>query len=139
MTRLLAVVAMAALMTPALAQETPAVKAAKSLNGNYTVKELNFDGQSPEDILKAITGVEIKDGTITIKTAKKDDPATFVVDPTQQPATIDITAKAGGKPKLGLYKFEKGELTIVFSDKGTRPSDFSTGEGVRKLVIVKKK
>jgi len=139
MTQFLAAVAIAAVVTQAVAQDTPALKAAKALNGNYTVKEVNIDGQVPDDILKAITGVEIKDGTITIQTAKKDDPAKFIVDTSQIPATIDITAKAGEKAKPGLYKVEKGELTIVFSDKGTRPTDFSTGEGVRKLVLLKKK
>lgn len=140
MTRLLAAVAMAVGAVSAAAQDTPALKAAKALNGNYTVKEVNFDGQpGPVEVVQAITGVEIKDGVITVQSAKKDDPAKFVVDATQTPATIDITPKVGDKPKPGLYKVEKGELTIVFSDKGVRPIDFSTGEGVRKLVLVKKK
>ena len=140
MTRLLAVVAAVALTVPARAQpkdNTPA--AAKALNGSYTVKEVNFDGKlAPAEVTKDITGVDIKDGTITVRTAKDSDAAKFTVDVTKTPATIDIVAKDGEKAKPGLYKVEKGELTIVFSDKDARPTDFSTGDGLRKLVLVKK-
>ena len=142
MTRLLVAVAVAAVAVaiPALAQDTPAVKAAKELTGTYAVKEVNFDGKpAPDEIVREITGVEIKDGTITVRSAKKDDAAKFTLAPSadpKKPGTIDITA-AGDKAKLGLYKLEKGELTIVFADKD-RPADLSAGDGIKKLVLVKK-
>ena len=57
MTRLLVAVAVAAvaLAIPALAQDTPAVKAAKELTGTYAVKEVNFDGKpAPDEIVREI-------------------------------------------------------------------------------------
>ncbi len=138
MTRLFVAVAAVAVAIPALAQDTPAVKAAKELNGSYAIKSANFDNKpAPDEMLKDVTGVEIKDGTITVRTAKKDDPAKFAVDATKKPATIDITS-GGDKVKPGLYKFEKGELTIAFSDRDARPTDFAPADGVRVLVLVKK-
>jgi uncharacterized protein (TIGR03067 family) len=139
MTRLLAAVAVVALAVPALAQPKDAPAAAKALNGSYTLQEVNFDGKpAPAEVTKPVTGVDIKDGTITVRSAKNDAPAKFTIDATMTPATIDIVTKEGEKAKLGLYKVEKGELTIVFSDTGPRPTDFSTGDGLRKMVLVKK-
>lgn len=142
MTRLLAAMAAVVLAVPALAQpkDTPAVAAAKALNGTYTVKEVKFDGKdAPADLVKDITGVEIKDGVITVRSAKKDDPVTFTVEPSadpKKPGNITIVAE-GDKSKLGLYKFDKGELTIVFAEKD-RPADLSAVEGVKKLVLLRK-
>lgn len=146
MTRLLAAVAAVCLAIPALGQpkdppkETPAEAASKALNGTYTLKELNFDGRpAPEDLKAEVTAVEIKDGVIIARSAKRDDPAKFTVDPAKKPAAIDITPD-GDKPKPGIYLLDKGELTIVFSDKGERPTDLkATGEGLRRMVLVKKK
>ena len=138
MTRLLVAVAAVAVAIPSLAQDTPAVKAAKVLNGAYTLLSANFDNKpAPDEMKKEVTGVDINDGTITVRSAKKDDPAKFTVDATKKPATIDITT-GGDKVKLGLYKIEKGELTIAFSDKDARPTDFAPADGVRVLVLVKK-
>lgn len=138
MTRLLSLAAVAALTLPATAQDTPAVKAAKELNGNYAIKSANFDNKpAPDEVLKDVTGVEIKDGVITVHSAKKDDPAKFTVDPTKNPLAIDITS-GGDKVKPGIYKVGKGELTLAWSDKGTRPTDFSPADGVRVLVLTKK-
>lgn len=140
MTRLLVIAAALTLTLPAVAQDTPAVKAAKELNGNYTVKSASFDNKpAPAEMLKEVTGVEIKDGVITVRAGKKDDPANFTVDPTKQPALFDITTpRDKDKTKPGIYKVGKGELTIAFSDKGTRPTDFNPAEGVRILVLTKK-
>ena len=128
MTRLLAAVAALALAVPAIAQEPPAIKTAKDLDGTYAVKEVNFDGMpAPDDIVKAITGVEIKGGVITVKTAKKDEPAEFTVDAAAKPTAIDLTPK-GDKTVLGIVKFEKG----------ARPTDFAAAAGIKKLVLTKK-
>ena len=58
-------------------------------------------------------------------------PAKIKVDATRTPATIDIAPLDGpekGRTFPGIYKFEKGELVLVFAEKGDRPTDFS-GEG----------
>jgi uncharacterized protein (TIGR03067 family) len=142
MTRLLAALAAVALAVPALAQpkDTPAVAAAKALNGSYSVKEVNFDGKpAPAEIVLAISGVDIKDGVITVRSAKKDDAAKFTLEPAadpKKPGNITLVAD-GDKSKPGLYKFEKGELTIVFAEKD-RPADLAAADGVKKLVLVRK-
>ena len=79
-----------------------------------------------------IKSVTIKDGTITIS-AKREEKASFTVDPSKTPAEIDITPSDKGDKLRGIYQTketEKGfELTITFANgKAVRPKDFK-GEG----------
>ena len=61
----------------------------------------------------------------------------------KSPATIDIAPLDGpekGKTFPGIYKFENGELWLVFAEKGDRPADFKgEGEGVMVVKLLRKK
>lgn len=114
-------------------------KALKELEGTYTITALEKGGKSaPKDIIDSLK-VTIKGDalTITIKTDDKSDEkkAKIKVDTAKTPHTIDIMPSDGPEKGMtfpGIIKMEKGEVTIVFNEKGTeRPKEFkSEGEGM---------
>jgi uncharacterized protein (TIGR03067 family) len=118
-------------------------KAAKELNGSYTVKSISKGGMdAPEEVIKSVKSFVIKDGGITLTIADMEQTAKFTVDPTKKPAHLDLTPTSGPNKDMlrkGIYKVEKGVLTIVFSEKGDRPADFDAkGEDIGKIVLEKK-
>jgi uncharacterized protein (TIGR03067 family) len=68
----------------------------------------------------------LNDGKVFIASTTK-------IDPTDNPATIDITFSSGevkGGTALGIYKIEDGVLTICRADPGqARPAVFSSDPG----------
>ena len=132
---------------PADGPKTDPVAEAKKLEGSYTVVEVIIDGK-PDKKGDEVKSVTIKDGTITIS-AKRDEKASFTVDPSKTPAEIDIIPPGGDEDKvLGIYQTketEKGfELTIAFAKggigKAVRPKDFKgEGDEVAVLKLLRKK
>jgi len=123
-------------------QAQDAAKVLKELEGTYELKSLMVGGKpAAEEMTKELKGIEIKGGELVIKLGARDDTAKMSIDPTKKPATIDLTPKNDkGEARLGIYKVEKGELTIVFARKGDRPTSFEgKGEDEMKMVIAKKK
>ncbi len=45
--------------------------------------------------------------------------------------------EAKGKTFPGIYKLEKGELTLVFTEKGDRPKEFKSDDEVMLLKLKK--
>jgi uncharacterized protein (TIGR03067 family) len=119
-------------------------KARKALNGSYNVKSMSKGGMDlPEDSVKTFEEFAIKDGKITMKIKDEAKGAKFTLDPKQKPAHIDLTPSDGpnaDKTMKGIYKLEKGTLTIAFDDEqGGRPKDFDDKtESVIKIVLEKK-
>ena len=118
-------------------------KALKELAGEYTVKAMSRAGMpAPDDVVKSLEDVKIKDGVLSkakgeVKTAK------LALDVSKKPAHLDMTPQDGTEKDItmpGVYKFEKGELTIVLTEPGQeRPTDFEgKGEKELKLVLTKK-
>ncbi len=69
----------------------------------------------------------------------------FRLDPNARPGHFDVTGLDAAWTKgrinetaLGIYKFEKGELTIIYGSGKDRPTSFEGGKGRWKLVLVKK-
>lgn len=117
-------------------------KALKELNGSYSLKSLSKGGQSPpEAAIKEFKGMTIKDGVMTLQIKDKEEAATLKIDPTKKPAHLDLSPTTGpekGKTFPGLYRFEKGELTIVLVEDGERPKDLKAdGKDVMTLVFTK--
>ena len=114
-------------------------KALKELEGTYKAIVLKKDGQEmPADIVSGFS-VRFKDDEVNFTVRKMEDgkekvtmhPAKIKVDAKKMPATIDISPLDGpekGRTFLGIYKFENGELWLVFAEKGDRPTEF-TSEG----------
>jgi uncharacterized protein (TIGR03067 family) len=141
MKRLAAAVLFAGLIGAAAAQD--AEKELKKLEGEYKVKALAKGGMdAPAEVMDSIKGVAIKGDKLVIKVMGEDKTAKIKVDPTKKPAHIDISPVDGpekDKTFLGVYKVEKGELTIVFTEGGERPKDFKgDGEKDMKLVLTRK-
>jgi len=115
-------------------------KALKELEGTYKVTALEKAGKpAPKEVTDGVT-VTIKGDDFTIKLGGDEKKAKIKADGSKQPATIDITPNDGpekGKTFPGIYKIEKGELTIVFTEKDARPKDFK-GDGDAMLIKLKK-
>jgi uncharacterized protein (TIGR03067 family) len=119
-------------------------KSLKELEGTYSVLTMEKDGKVAEkeklDALKfTFKGDEV---TIvsTYKGDKEEKRAKLKADNSKTPHTIDFTptdGEAKGKTFPGIYKIEKGELTIVFVEKGDRPTEFKA-EGDAMLMRLKK-
>ena len=137
MRRGLAAALFAVLAAPALAADEAA---AKNLEGTYEVLSMTRGGKPNPKLDQEKPTFVIKDGTITVKDAKKDETVKFTVDPSKKPAEIDIMAR-GDEKVPGIYEAKdtpKGlELTIAFAkgkDGSVRPKDFK-GEGEGAVVI----
>ena len=136
MRRLIGTVVILALAVPiARADE----KDAKKLEGTYDLVAVIVGGKADDKKKDSVGAVVIKGGEIIIKEGKRDDNAKFTVDPSKNPAHIDITPKGKEKNVLGIYETkdtDKGmELNIAFSKDGKeRPKDFK-GEGKDDIVI----
>src|SRR5262249_37449624 len=102
-------------------------KELKRLEGKWKFVSLTVDGdEAPQDFIKngwwSFRGREI-----TMPGPNKEK-ITFEVDPSRSPRTIDLTGADGpskGKKMLGIYKLQKGRLTICFSG-GKRDSESRT-------------
>jgi len=120
--------------TIARAEDKPSAE----LDGTYELREFTENGRGSDEKDKVST-VTFKDGLMSVKLASREDSAKFSIDATKKPAAINFKpTTAEAKTTLGIWKIEKGELTIIFSKTGPRPADFrGTGEGVVKLVMAR--
>lgn len=107
------------------------------LEGTYDLQEFLENNKAGDDRKDAT--VVFKDGVMTVKLKTREDAAKFTVDTAKPPFQIDFKPTVGeAKATLGIWRIEKGEITIVFQKNGPRPSDFKgLGEGVVKFVLVK--
>jgi uncharacterized protein (TIGR03067 family) len=119
-------------------------KALKELEGKYTVTHMEKAGKAAEkekaeSVKIAISGDELAI-QITRDGEKQEHKAKVKVDAAKTPRTIDISPTDGeskGKTFPGIYKIEKGEVTLVFTEEGDRPKEFKS-EGKAMLIKMKK-
>lgn len=145
MQKLIAAAAFLALAAPVLFADEKAADAAKKLDGKYEVVSVLVGGKPDDKKKDEAKGVEIKDGTLSIKGEKRTETVKFTLDPSKKPAHIDLSVGPEEKV-LGLYEAketDKGlELVITFS-KGLskeRPKDFKgEGEDAMVLTLLRKK
>ena len=119
-------------------------KALKELEGKYALAHAEKDGKVLEkekaDRLKiAIAGDEL---TIVVEEEKdrQELKAKLKVNAAVTPHTIDILPSEGdakGKTFPGIYKTEKGLLTLAYTEEGERPTEFKA-EGKVMLLKMKK-
>ncbi|MBX9579309.1 MAG: TIGR03067 domain-containing protein [Gemmataceae bacterium] len=108
-------------------------KALKELAGKYQAVAVSKAGKdAPDEFVKGVTATVAGD-ELTITSRGKENRAKIAVDSTKKPAQIDISPADGpekGKSFLGIYKLDKGEWTLVFTEKGDRPKEFKGGDEV---------
>ena len=124
------------------AKKDDTMKDKESLKGTWIVQSSERDGQADESI---------KDDTVTfdgdsasVMTKDKEQKATFKLDASKKPKTIDFTpSEESEKDKvvLGIYSLDKDELKVCFTKAGgERPTEFSAKEGTgHHLIILKRK
>ena len=119
-------------------------KALKELEGKYAVTHMEKGGKVAEkekvDAVKIVIGSDEITIQINKDGEKQEHKAKLKVDGTKTPHTIDILPTEGdakGKTFPGIYKFEKFEIVLVFTEKGDRPKDFKS-EGEVMLIRMKK-
>jgi uncharacterized protein (TIGR03067 family) len=112
----------------------------KGLAGTYKAVSVLKDGkEAPPDVVAGF-GVKIEKDEITFSVKGKEFPAKLKVDPTKTPAHLDLSPADGpdkGRTFPGIYRVEKGELVLAFTEKTVRPTDFAGGPDV--LVVRLKK
>lgn len=126
-----------------------AVKAAKAkLKGSWSLVSLEESGKKQPFPEGAKMSLVFQDDKVIMQSAfgdKKDSKeATYVIDPTKKPATIDITPADGpekGKTMAAIYVIEKDELKICATQgpDQDRPKEFVTKEGSKSVLMTLKR
>lgn len=110
------------------------------LSGSYKAVALVRDGKTESEELVSSVSVKFAAEEMTFTIKDKTFPAKIKLNAKAKPATIDIAPSDGpekGRTFLGIYKFDRGELAIAFSERGERPTAFKGEDGVL-LVKLKK-
>lgn len=123
-------------------------EALKQLEGTYLLVGLEAKGLKLDaEKLKGTDPLERKivikgDQIIAYMKGGKEDPGTIKLDASKSPPHIDITSTKDGKTEVnyGIYKFEKGVLTICTLERGDpkdRPKEFKADDKALLLVLEK--
>ena len=116
----------------------------EKIQGTWTIVSAQSGGENkPADETKAIKFI-IKGDLITIQDPKREEKATFKLDSTKKPKTIDLipSEKEGkGEPVLGIYELKDDDLKICFvhGGKGGRPTEFASKADTNLSLIVLKR
>ena len=112
----------------------------KELEGNYKLLSAERDGRPPEQgVIDGVT-VAVKGDEFVMSFGGEKKVAKIKLKPDATPAAIDLTPQDGpekGKSFPGIYKLEKGVLTLAFSEKGARPKEFKSENEVTLLQLKK--
>jgi uncharacterized protein (TIGR03067 family) len=127
-----------------LAVADDAEKALKEMEGTYSLKSLTKGGKAaPAEVIAEFKEMMIKGDKITLKLKDKDQIARLKLDPTKKPAHLDLTPTEGpekDKTMKGIYKYEKGTLTIALArNDGDRPKDFKEESDEVGTIVFQKK
>jgi uncharacterized protein (TIGR03067 family) len=121
-----------------------AKKEVAKLEGEWSMVSGEIGGQAmPDAMVKTGKRVCKGDETTTTFGGRLFMKATFTVDPSKKPMTIDYKMTEGttkGKTQLGIYEWDGDTVRFCFSAPGKeRPTDFKTKEGDDRVLSVWKK
>jgi uncharacterized protein (TIGR03067 family) len=111
-----------------------AAKAAKKLDGNYTVAEYIVLGK-PNPKGKDTRAVAIKDGMLTFTGGGEPEAKIkFRVDPAKKPPRFVYLTDAGAAAETGIYELKETkdgtELLIATNADKSPPTDFKGKDGI---------
>jgi uncharacterized protein (TIGR03067 family) len=105
-------------------------KGLKELEGTYKLVHAERDGKAAEKALTDSATVTIQGDELVVAFVGDDKKTSKIkVNAEAKPATIELTPQDGkdkGKTFPGIYKIEKGEVTLAFSEQGDRPKEFKS-------------
>jgi len=126
----------------ASAADDPAKTDLDKLQGVWKVVAMENDGKkAPEDSVKGIR-MTIKGDKLIMKEDNKEDEASFKLDPTQKPKTMDMTIKVGDKMEVVklIYDLRGDDLKLCGGRAGKdRPKDFAAKGGLNLIVFKREK
>jgi uncharacterized protein (TIGR03067 family) len=127
----LASAVLALALGPAAADE----KGLKELEGAYKLLSAEKGGKAAQKELTDTATVTIKGDELVIAFAADDRKvAKIKAGGDAKLATLDLSPTDGpekGKTFPGIYRLEKGELTLLFTEKGDRPKLFPDDAGYK--------
>lgn len=99
----------------------------KAMSGVWAIKKVSGPkaaDKSREEL--AAARFTFTKSSIKVSDGKREEPEVqFKINSKKSPKEIEITPPGGEKPLLGIYKIEKGELTLAFTEPGgERPKKF---------------
>ncbi|MCI0704262.1 MAG: TIGR03067 domain-containing protein [Planctomycetia bacterium] len=116
-------------------------KGLKELEGTYKLLHAEKGGKVAPKVLTDVAVVTIKGDEFVIIHGPDDKKVGKIkVNSESKPATFDLMPSDGegkGKTYPGIYKIEKGEVTVMFNEKGERPKEFKPDEDSTILVLKK--
>jgi uncharacterized protein (TIGR03067 family) len=130
-----------------LAQSGPALTATvehdRSLvAGVWRVDSIEVNGttNSSDDVRKITTENRLDGGWRLLIDGNEIAAGTSCIDPAESPKTIDLEFTSGsnaGQTSYGIYEAGEKSRRICFAEAGRpRPSDFSTGEGSGRIMVM---
>lgn len=110
----------------------------KKLQGTWELTKVVLGGTDQTKEKKGATLVFQKNRLTLNDGPNKAEQLTVTLDPKQKPPHIDLSPANDNRPVKGIYKLQKDELTIAFTEAGQeRPKDFDA-KGVRGLLVMKR-
>ena len=117
-------------------------KELEKLQGEWTMVSMETKGMKARDDVVKQYKLTIKGDQWTVTTLKGvGGKATFKIDPSKNPKTIDLTFEFNkkGTPSRGIYKLEGDTLTLCrTAGDRERPKEFKTTEEAGILVVWKR-
>ena len=105
----------------------------KELEGSYSVTTLEKGGKPAEKEKTQTVKVTFKGDNLIIAIEGVEKKAKIKIDTSKQPWTMDISptdVDEKGRIFPGIYKIEKGEVTLAFTEKTERPKEFKVENDV---------
>ena len=111
----------------------------EKLQGEWTMVSSERKGKKLDDKIVKLYKLTITgDQWVVTVGGKQASEATFKIDPSKDPKTMDVTLQAGDQQvlALGIYKLQGDTLTQCRTEPGLeRPKEFKTTEEARALFV----